>query len=75
MAGRHGRCFADFPPNLADGKSDQADLRRRELAGLIYLLPLYLALRSPGRAYTRHAIAIGQMLTPALFIHLTGGRF
>jgi len=46
-----------------------------ELAGLIYLLPLYLALRSPGRAYTRHIIALGQMLTPALFIHLTGGGF
>jgi PAS domain S-box-containing protein len=46
-----------------------------ELAGLIYLLPLYLALRSPGRAYTRHVIALGQMLTPALFIHLTGGGF
>jgi two-component system sensor histidine kinase/response regulator len=45
------------------------------LAGLIYLLPLYLALRSPGRLPTRHVIAIGQMLTPALFIHLTGGGF
>jgi two-component system, sensor histidine kinase and response regulator len=45
------------------------------LAGLIYLLPLYLALRSPGRAYTRYVIAFGQMLTPALFIHLTGGSF
>ncbi len=45
------------------------------LAGLIYLLPLYLALRAPGRAATRHIIAIGQMLTPALFIHLTGGGF
>jgi PAS domain S-box-containing protein len=46
-----------------------------ELAGLIYLLPLYLALRNPGRAYTRHIIGLGQMLTPALFIHLTGGGF
>lgn len=43
--------------------------------GLIYLLPLYLALRSPGKAYTRHIIALGQMLTPALFIYLTGGGF
>jgi PAS domain S-box-containing protein len=46
-----------------------------ELAGLIYLFPLYLALRSPGRAFTRHVIAFGQMWTPALFIHLTGGGF
>ena len=45
------------------------------LAGLIYLVPLYLALRAPGQANTRHIIAIGQMLTPALFIHLTGGGF
>jgi len=45
------------------------------LAGLIYLVPLYLALRYPGWAGTRHAIAVGQMLTPALFIHLTGGGF
>ena len=45
------------------------------LAGMIYLMPLYLALRCPGRAATRHIIGIGQMLTPALFIHLTGGSF
>jgi two-component system sensor histidine kinase/response regulator len=45
------------------------------LAGLIYLVPLYLSLRSPGRSSTRHIIAIGQMLTPALFTHLTGGAF
>jgi two-component system, sensor histidine kinase and response regulator len=44
-------------------------------AGLIYLLPLYLSLRSPGRAYTRHIIGLGQMFTPALFIYLTGGGF
>jgi two-component system, sensor histidine kinase and response regulator len=45
------------------------------LAGLIYLFPLFLALRYPGRAVTRHAIAAGQMLTPSLFIYLTGGGF
>ena len=45
------------------------------LAGLVYLLPLFLALRQPGRPLTRHVIAIGQMLTPALFMHLTGGGF
>src|SRR5207244_4581084 len=28
----------------------------------------------PGRVLTRHAIAVGQMLVSALFIHLTGGR-
>ena len=44
-------------------------------AGMIYLFPLYLALRYPGHAVTRHLIAVGQMVTPALFIHLTGGGF
>ena len=45
------------------------------LAGLIYLFPLFLALRHPGRTVTRHVIAAGQMLTPSLFIYLTGGGF
>jgi PAS domain S-box-containing protein len=45
------------------------------LAGLVYLLPLTLALFHPGRAYTRHVIAVGQMLTPSLFIFLTGRGF
>jgi PAS domain S-box-containing protein len=45
------------------------------LGGLIYLVPLYLSLRAPGQMKTRHIVAIGQMLTPALFIHLTGGGF
>jgi len=45
------------------------------LAGLVYLLPLTLALYHPGRAYTRQAVAIGQMLTPSLFIFLTGRSF
>ena len=45
------------------------------LAGMLYLFPLYLALRYAGHAATRHAIAASQMLTPALFIYLTGGGF
>ncbi len=45
------------------------------LAGMIYLFPLFLALRYPGHAVTRHVIAAGQMLTPSLFIYLTGGGF
>jgi len=45
------------------------------LAGLVYLVPLFLALFHPGRAYTRHVIAAGQMLTPSLFIFLTGRGF
>jgi two-component system sensor histidine kinase/response regulator len=44
------------------------------LGGAITSLPVWLALTQPGSALTRHAIAVGQMLTSALLIHLTGGR-
>ncbi len=44
------------------------------LGGAFSLLPAALAFRKPGKVYTRHAIAIGQMLTSGLLIHLTGGR-
>lgn len=38
------------------------------------LFPIVLALTRPGKVYTRHSIAVGQMLMSALLIHLTGGR-
>jgi signal transduction histidine kinase len=44
------------------------------LGGAISSLPVALALWRPGATTTRHAIAVGQMLTGALLIHLTGGR-
>jgi PAS domain S-box-containing protein len=44
------------------------------LGGAISALPIALALLRPGQAITRHTIAVGQMLTSALLIHLTGGR-
>ena len=44
------------------------------LGALVMLVPAFLAFRRPGRASTRYAIAVGQMLTSALLIHLTGGR-
>ncbi len=44
------------------------------LGGLIASLPVYLALSRPTLRLTRHVIAIGQMLTSALLIHLSGGR-
>jgi two-component system, sensor histidine kinase and response regulator len=44
------------------------------LGGTISGLPMILALVRPGRASTRHVIAVGQMLTSAIFIHLSGGR-
>ena len=37
-------------------------------------LPIVFAILKPGQVMTRHAIAIGQMLIGAMFIHLTGGR-
>jgi signal transduction histidine kinase/DNA-binding response OmpR family regulator len=44
------------------------------LGGLIAAVPVWFAHRQPGAATTRHAIAVGQALTSALLIHLTGGR-
>lgn len=41
---------------------------------LLTLLPIVLAIRYPGRVFTRHCIAVGQMLTSSIIIHLTGGR-
>jgi signal transduction histidine kinase len=44
------------------------------LGGAISGFPIFLAWRRPGQALTRHTIAVAQMLTSALLIHLTGGR-
>lgn len=44
------------------------------LGGAISSLPILLALTRPGEILTRQFIAIAQMLTSALLIHLTGGR-
>ena len=44
------------------------------LGGAISSLPVLLAVLRPGLPSTRHAIAVGQMLTSALLIHLSGGR-
>jgi methyl-accepting chemotaxis protein len=44
------------------------------LGGIISGFPIALALTKPGWLYTRHTVAIGQMLMSALLIHLTGGR-
>ena len=44
------------------------------LGGLISAVPIYLAWRRPGETVTRYTIAVTQMLTSALLIHLTGGR-
>ncbi len=44
------------------------------LGGAVTSLPVFLAWKRPGHALTRHVIAVAQMLTSALLIHLTGGR-
>ena len=44
------------------------------LGGVIAALPVALVFAACGRAPTRHAIAVGQMLFSALLIHLLGGR-
>lgn len=44
------------------------------LGGAINIFPIVLAIKKPGAATTRYAIATGQVLMSALLIHLTGGR-
>ncbi len=44
------------------------------LGGTISALPIFSALSFPGTTFSRHTIAIGQALSSALLIHLTGGR-
>ena len=44
------------------------------LGGLVALMPIALVVSRPGRVLNRYVIAIAQMLTSSLLIHLTGGR-
>lgn len=42
--------------------------------GMFSAVPIMFVIGRPGRYYTRHVIAVSQMLMSALLIHLTGGR-
>ncbi len=42
--------------------------------GAITSLPVGLAILRPGRAFTRQTIAVCQMLTSSMLIHISGGR-
>jgi PAS domain S-box-containing protein len=42
--------------------------------GAVSALPIFLVWRNPGNPLTRHVVAVAQMLTSALLIHLSGGR-
>jgi PAS domain S-box-containing protein len=44
------------------------------LGGISIIYPIILVFLRPGKPLTRHVIAIAQMLTSSLLIHLTGGR-
>lgn len=44
------------------------------LGGCITAFPLTLIVIAPGRAMTRHTVAVAQMLFSSLLIHLSGGR-
>jgi signal transduction histidine kinase len=44
------------------------------LGGFITVLPVFFALKRSGETFTRHVIAVGQVMMSALLIHLTGGR-
>lgn len=45
------------------------------IGGLITSLPVYLCLKQPGQSLNRQVVAVSQMLTSALLIYLTGGKF
>jgi len=44
------------------------------VGGIISLLPTFLAFFRPGLPITRQIVTVGQMLTSALLVHLSGGR-
>jgi two-component system, sensor histidine kinase and response regulator len=44
------------------------------LGGAIAIMPIAMVLARPGTTLTRHVVAIAQMLTSGLLIHLSGGR-
>ncbi|HEY6343243.1 MAG TPA: response regulator [Bryobacteraceae bacterium] len=44
------------------------------LGGAITSLPVFLTLAQPRAAFTRHMVAVCQMLMSSLLIHLSGGR-
>ncbi len=44
------------------------------LGGMISGFPMFMALTRPGLVLTRHVIAVGQMLSCGLLVHLMGGR-
>jgi signal transduction histidine kinase/ActR/RegA family two-component response regulator len=44
------------------------------LGGVIVSFPLLVAWIRPGSQWSRHSIAVGQLLYSSLLIHLTGGR-
>jgi hypothetical protein len=64
-------------PNTWSGPNSQTHLHvwaALLVGGAIISFPVWLAMKRPGSVLTRHAIAIAQMLTSGLLIHLSGGR-
>lgn len=58
---------------LAGGSPAHSGLLSMWSAGAIISLPVYLALKRPQELFTRHAVAVGQMLVSSLLIQLTHG--
>jgi PAS domain S-box-containing protein len=64
-------------PTTWDGKTTQVHPHvwiSIVVGGLLASLPLYLTYCHPGRAVTRHVVAVAQVLFSSLLIHVTGGR-
>lgn len=68
---------AFFSPGLWHGKKFEVSLHLEAavlLGGVLSAFPAALVWLRPGTAFTRHGVAISQLLWSALLIHLTGGR-
>ncbi|HLK68929.1 MAG TPA: response regulator [Bryobacteraceae bacterium] len=65
-----------FPhtPNAVAAQATSRVWRAVFIGGAFTAVPVFLAIKWPAKAYTRHVVAITQMLMSALLIHLTGGR-
>ena len=64
-------------PLTWQGQSNQTHLHlwaAMILGALLPSLPLLLIFQKPGATVTRHTVAIAQMLTSGLLVHLSGGR-
>ncbi|HEV7403784.1 MAG TPA: ATP-binding protein [Chthoniobacteraceae bacterium] len=66
--------FAAHGPGLASSAGRAHVLMAVLLGALFTAPPVALAFLQPGAVWTRHTVAVGQMLMSGLLIHISGGR-